>query len=226
MKQPRVTTMPETRPAPRDELTIFDLETGGFKRSHPTIQVAAITVDVALEGWPEVETIERKVKFDHVICEPKALELNSYDPEVWAREAIPAAQVRQDLEAFFKRHQTLQLIGKPKGGKPGRPYSLAKLGGHNVASFDMPRLVRLWGADFPPFCHWRPLDTLRLADWVFGCGRHSSRPENHKLPTLCAFFDIDPGQSHDALADARATVQLAQKLLALQAELGIGQRPE
>jgi DNA polymerase III epsilon subunit-like protein len=218
--------MTEERPATRDELTIFDLETGGFKRSHPTIQVAAITVDVALEGWPEVETIERKVKFDHVICEPKALELNHYDPEVWAREAVPAAQVRQDLEAFFKRHQTLELIGKSKGGNPGRPYKLAKVGGHNVKSFDLPRLVRLWGDAFPPFCHWRPLDTLQLAAWVFGSIQHPRRPLDHKLPTLCAFFDIEHGQAHDALADARATVQLAQKLLALQAELGIEARPE
>jgi DNA polymerase III epsilon subunit-like protein len=218
--------MTETQAEEKDEVAFFDLETGGFKKSQPTIQVAAIVVDIARDGWPEIERIEAKVQFDPEICDPRALELNHYDPEVWAREAVPAAQVRQDLEAFFKRHQTLDLIGKSKGGKPGRPYKLAKVGGHNVKSFDLPRLIRLWGDAFPPFCHWRSLDTLQLAAWVFGSGQHPRRPLDHKLPTLCAFFDIEHGQAHEALADVAATIQLAQKLLELQRTLGLGQRPE
>lgn len=217
----------KTRTDTRDEIVFLDTETGGFRRTHPIVQIAAIAVDVALEGWPEVERFEVKLQFDPKFCDAEALELNSYDPEIWAREAIPTEMARQRLDAFFRRHQTLQLIGRPKGDQPGRSYSSAKVGGHNVVKFDLPKLVPLWGTQFKPFAFWQALDTLQLAAWVFGTSaipleRFPSRhlPDNHKLPTLCAYFGIEHENAHDALGDVAATVELAKKLTAMSLEAG------
>ena len=43
--------------------------------------------------------------------------------------------------------------------------------------------------------------------------------KSHTLPTLCSFFDIDLAQSHEALADARATAAVLEKLAELSPAL-------
>ena len=45
------------------------------------------------------------------------------------------------------------------------------------------------------------------------------RVKNHTLPTLCSFFDIDLVNAHEALADAKATAAVLEKLAELSPAL-------
>ena len=187
-----------------------DLETGGLEPHHPTIQVAVVAIDHA---WNELETIEIKLRFDPGACDYGALELNSYEPEVWEREAVDVAHAQVDLQRFFGRHQTWNLVSKA-----GNAYRTARIAGHNAASFDAPRLKAVWNGSFCPFAWWYPTDTLQLALWHFARAvgerrDHRTPPRNYQLGTLCEYFGIASTGAHDALADARMTVRLARRLL-------------
>ena len=51
-------------------------------------------------------------------------------------------------------------------------------------------------------------DTMHLALWFFdNTGRPA--PKDYKLATLCERFNIPIGDTHEALADVRLTIQLA-----------------
>jgi DNA polymerase III epsilon subunit-like protein len=200
----------DSRSNARDEVCFFDLETGGVEDCHPTIQVAAVAVDISQPDWPVVESYEQKVEFDVDKCDTRAFELNHFDPKVWEKEAASPVKVRADMESFFRRHQTWQLISKA-----GNAYTTAKVAGHNIAAFDLPRLKKLWGKRFTPFCWWYPFDTYLAAVWKFGIAGASDAPENFRLETLCGHFGIkaSDGEAHDALVDVMITIELAKHLL-------------
>lgn len=183
----------------------FDTETAGVEDDHATIQIAA----VAERDWHELEVYEAKIQFDVAKADAEALKVNHYDEATWAREAKAEALVVHELGAFFNRHREITKISK----RTGRPYSVARLGGHNVASFDAPRLVAMfqrYGLFLAAAC-FEPLDTMHLARW------HALRlalpPANLQLPTLCAHFGIANPDAHDALADVRSCIAIARAVL-------------
>lgn len=191
---------------PTDHATIYvDIETGGVDRNHPVIQVAA----AAFRGREEVESFERKLRFNASACDPDALKMNSYDRETWAHHAVEPAVAVADLAAFTRRYATLKLTSKR-----GRPYTAAKVGGYNCATFDFPRLRRLvddhgvwWPARW-----WYPLDVYHRVIWWFEENDDRKEPENYQLPTVAAYFGIETDDAHDALADVRITAAVAARV--------------
>ncbi len=184
----------------------FDLETGGLDPArHPIVQIAAV---VASDAGEELETFERKLIVDPARCEPEALEMNSYDADQWADRAIPPDQACRDFGEFLRRHAAVE-----KMSRRGKPYRVARLGGHNVVTFDRPFIDGLFGVfkEFLP-ADFFMLDTLQLAVWWAASLPPDRRPENLKLATPCRHFGIDLTDGHDALADVRATVRLAWAL--------------
>lgn len=193
-------------------IVYFDLETGGLDRDkHPITQIAAVVV--AADG-AELETWQAKVQFDEREADPKALEINHYDPKVWAAEAIPTGVAEATLTALLKRHACLGMVSKA-----GKPYKVAQLAGHNAATFDGPFLQawykrRGWYLPADP----RVLCTMQLAQWV---GRAiGERPKSFKLVDCCELWAIPLEGAHDALADVRATAALARHLLGIIAKAG------
>ena len=182
----------------------FDLETGGVLDSHPDIQLAAIAVDE--ETWHELETFETKIAFDEKRCDPEALTLNHYTAEAWVGAPSEIATTRL-FTAFLNRHKSLSMVSKA-----GRPYTVAKLVGHNAASFDGPRLRRLYYRHqaFLP-ADPRVRDTCQRAFWYFD-ETGIAPPENYKLATLCRYFGVEVVESHEALADVRLTIALARAI--------------
>jgi len=137
----------------------FDLETAGLDPAHADIQLAA----VATEDFVEVDSFEAKIVFDLKAADPEALKINSYDEAVWRKEARPERDVVKRFASFLSQHATIEKMSK----KTGNPYRVAWLAGHNIASFDVPRLSamfkrhdRFLGAEI-----FRPLDTMQLAWW-------------------------------------------------------------
>lgn len=184
-------------------IVFFDLETGGLGDNHPDIQIAAVaTVD-----FEEVAAFESKIAFDVMTADPKALELNHYDPLLWHAEARPLQEVLESFAEFLRGYPELEMTSRA-----GRPYRVAQLAGHNAANFDAPRLQRAYRQAnlFLPGGY-RVLDTLQLALWSSMQGRLAVK--DFKLATLCEALGIDAAGAHDALADVRMAAALARKLL-------------
>lgn len=188
-------------------LIFFDIETGGLEMTHPIIQIAAIAVD---EEFAELDSIELKLRFDPMKADPEALKINHYDTLVWVSEAIEQADAVRRLAKFIEPHKAIEMVSKKP---PFRPYKVACLAGHNAATFDGPRLQRLF-RDHKAFLPADPrvLCTVQLAMWW--ALRHGVRPKSFKLGDLCEHFGIPiaAGEAHDALADVRLTIELTKKL--------------
>lgn len=184
----------------------FDFETGGVEPARPNIQLAA----VAVRDWAEVEAFEAKIAFDVAACDPAALELVGYDAARWAK-AEPEASVARRFRDFLARHADLRLVSKR-----GSTYSTCRLAGHNVATFDAPRLRAMMDAHlagaFWPGCWWYPLDTYQRAIWYF-TERGLALPDKFTLQALAAHFGISVASAHDALSDVRTCAALARVLV-------------
>ena len=78
--------------------------------------------------------------------------------------------------------------------------------GHNVASADLEALAGSCARYEIAMPEIRYMDTLELAQTYGSCKRFAL--ENYRLSSLCGYYRIDVGQSHDALCDTRACAEL------------------
>lgn len=188
-------------------LVFFDFETGGIEPSKPEIQLAAIAVD---SEFKEVAHFESKIAFNEADADPEALKMNHYTAEAW-KDAPPNDDVVRRFAAFSDKYKSVEMVSK----RTGRPYNVARLAGHNAATFDAPRLRRMFDATgcFAPF-HPIPLDTLQLALWKLQF--MEKKPKNFQLGTLCEFFGINPEGAHDALTDVRLSAALTKAIVSIK----------
>lgn len=189
-----------------DRIVFLDVETGGLEYQHPIIQIGAVAVS---EG--EIcDQFERKLLFEPKLCDAEALRLNRYNPAVWEKEAVPERHAVLEFKVFLRKHAAVRKVAK---GKKGRPYMVARVGGHNVEGFDGPRLLRLFkrSREYLPADIHRPLETRNRAIWWF-LENHRKPPEDFKLETLCRHFGINTDGAHDALRDAELAWLLADQL--------------
>lgn len=183
------------------ETVYFDFETSGLHAEAQNIQLAAIAVN---EKWEELETFERKIKFDESKAEATALSLNHYNREVWEKEAMDERVVQGQFNEFLNRHKSITCISK----RTQRTYKVARLAGHN-SSFDKDLLRKMYGEAFCP-AHPLVLDTMQLAMWHF----QNKGPQSDKftLTAILKHLQIPIPDAHDALADVRGSIALAKAL--------------
>lgn len=189
-----------------NKFVIFDLETGGLELKHPIIQIAAIAVDSA---WTELASYQAKIKFNEGDAEAEALEINHYDPKVWAREAKAESVVVTEFSAFLKQHATLEMTSK----RTGSTYYCAQLVAYNAA-FDKPRLDLMFKRNkaFLP-AHPRALCALQRAAWW--AVEKGIITEDLKLSTLAAHLNIKTDGAHDALVDTRLAAAVMKKIIGI-----------
>lgn len=182
----------------------FDFETGGTEPHHPNIQLAAI----AVRDWKEVDCFEQKIAFDMTNCDSEALRINGYTLKNW-KNAKPEQDVASAFVSFLQGNADLSLISQ----RTGNPYMVARLAGHNILTFDIPRLRKMLDSrGFWPGCWWYPLDTYQRAIWHF-TEQGLPMPKNFQLQTLASHFGIgSQGTAHEALADVRLCALVAEKL--------------
>lgn len=183
---------------------VCDLETGGTQPHHPNIQIAAIAINQ--ESGVEIDSFERKIQFNETAADPEALKMNHYDRAVWINEAQPSAKVARLFADWSQPYRSIEMKSKA-----GKPYYVAKLIGHNIVTFDLPRIRAMFGDSFFPFSYHCP-DTLQRALWFFEDHPELERPANLKLGTLCTYFGVPVAGAHEALSDVRMAAALARAI--------------
>lgn len=196
---------------PRMRAVVFDLETAGLTMDAPIIQIAAQAVTMPDFTVLDVP-FQRKLRFDpnDSNVSPEALEINSYDANVWAKEAIDPRAAMVAFSEYVKRYADLEMISK----RTGNPYSVARLVGYNSQGFDMPRIwdaAKRWNLFLA--AHPISLDVMQLAAWRY------PNAKSLKLQDVCEAAGLLVEDAHDALGDVKATIDLAQLLLAQPEEI-------
>lgn len=191
----------------------MDLETTGLDDDYQQdSEISQISL-VVIEHGEEVAVFERKLFFNPLYAQDRALEITKYDPKVWALEAVPAAQAVEELNQFCLDVGNFWHISNK-----GWQANYLPIFGHNIWIFDVPRLRKLFrehGHEYVPF--WpHPLDTYQLAVWYFFINReHLKRPPpvNFKLESVAEWFGIIHPNPHDALEDCRVNIKVGQRLM-------------
>ena len=170
------------------DLVYFDLETGGLDPIHnPIIQIAAYSPKLD-------ESFEVKLQFSEANATAEALGINSYDKEMWKKEAVPSNDAIQLFDTFLRKHS------------PGKRAILAAWNG---AKFDGPFLHMFVGRERLRNFHadYKVYDPMQLAMWVL------PELESHRLTAVAKAMKIDIEGAHDAMADVRMMFQVTQRLL-------------
>lgn len=193
------------------KVCFIDTETGGLERKHPTIQIGA----VAVENGAEVEAFEVKLRFKAEDADPEALAGNCYDAEIWEHEAVGVKEGYKGFLDFLGRHRTVRKTSR----NGNTTYTVARLGGYNIANFDYPRLRGYIGmlAEHDNTYRSVPADPYLLDVYQLACWLHAIRPlpvPDLKMQTLAAHYGIEVKEAHDALDDARTAAAVGRKVLA------------
>ncbi len=192
---------------PDERLVVVDIETGGLESWRPILQIAAIALNSQLH---ELETFEAKLRFRRRLVDPVALRKNNYSPELWRKSARPGRDVAADFAEFLRRHATVEI-----SAPGGQTYRVAQLVAHNAA-FDG-TFLKAWFERMGLFLpgHFRLLCTIQRAAWLFCEDKLLTPPKDYSLGTLCEYFGVPlrADQAHDALNDARATVDLYRAMM-------------
>lgn len=189
-----------------DKTIFFDIETAGLKWTAPTIQIAA----VAVENWETVDTFEVKILFDESApeIEQAALEKNSYNEGGWAVDGVAEAKAFRMFNDFCTKHADWERLSKAQ-----KPYKVARLGGYNVAAFDIPRVKKYYESrnQFWKAAWYYPTDVYHLALWYFAITKEAET-ESYTLESVSKYFGIDSEGAHDALIDCMNTVEVARQI--------------
>ncbi len=192
----------------KQKIVFFDFETTGLDpyKGSKIIQIGAVAIHESELLKPvgeieEIESFERKIIFDANCCSDFILDLIGYTPAKW-RAAVERDIALRDFKSFIGRHATVQA----------RYGLVTRLGGHNVAGFDMHFLKVAYGKRGPKI-DYHPVDTISMA--IISKILGNTKSSNLKLGTL---YKIATGGktldgAHDALVDVRASMTVAQYIL-------------
>jgi DNA polymerase III epsilon subunit-like protein len=196
-------------------LVIIDLETSGLDATqHDIVQIGAVALTPDMQQV--AECFEVKVQFDVDGADIDALQVNSYDAEVWQNTAVTPEQALHNFCAFLRRHSYVE-----KTSKAGRPYKVAQVAGHNAHQFDWP-FFWLWrarhGLDgiFVPADYFA-LDTLQMSLFLrlkMSAGKPVMKSQSLSLSEISERLglDVNSDQSHDALYDANLNTDVFFKM--------------
>lgn len=193
-----------------DRIVWIDIETDKLDPvAAQPIQVACIATDrVTLE---EIDSLELKVHFREYHADNDALKRNHYSYDIWYQESLSPDVALDTLTDFFAAHATRKRTSK----RSGNGYTTCEIGGHNIAMYDAIILANWYNRakEFCPAATWvtGPVDTMQWARAV-EFARGERWDGGFSLKALCERFGIALDNEHDAMADVKATVELARVL--------------
>jgi len=175
----------------------FDLETSGLNEWKHSITQAAFFCPHTQEQ------LELKIQFDENEADPKALEINHYNRDVWQREAVMVHAAVERISDYLRRHACVEKISK----KTGKPYQVAQLCAYNGKKFDGP-FLQAWFRKQNAFlaADYKILDTLALAEFML------PHLESHKLEVVAKELGCFRDGAHDAMIDVFMLCDVTQTL--------------
>jgi DNA polymerase-3 subunit epsilon len=202
----------------RRDIVFFDVETSGLDPDkHEILEIAAVRMRpcLPLEGHGmrrapeplasappagslatlfEIARMETRVIPIHIAdADPRALEINGYNPAVWDRSAV---SLEQALGRFA------EVCGPDK----------VMLAGHNAAKFDWPFMLKAFartGTALPLGLDYHMIDTASMAWPWFAAGLIPRT----SLETLCDYFGVSNDGAHRAGPDVDRTIQVYLQIL-------------
>lgn len=187
---------------------IYDLETSGLdEKRHDITQIAALAYN--LETLEAESAFEAKVQFDMDKASQEALSVNSYNKEVWDREAKSASIVARAFDSFVSSFKYSFV------SKRGNNVQTGFACGHNWSRFDGP-FLQAWYKRLSIWCPigFKGLDTLQLALALETIDSTVDFKDNYTLEGVAKTLGIQiKDDLHDAMADVRLTAKVLTELL-------------
>ncbi|MEX0918853.1 MAG: 3'-5' exonuclease [Candidatus Paceibacterota bacterium] len=185
----------------KHNLAFIDVETTGLDPlRHEIIELGCVVVEQKDRPGrgPELiikDELEYKIKPQNIeVADPQALRINGYNEGDW----LFAADLPQVMTDFADKVRSATFVA------------------HNVA-FDWPFIEQAFRkAEIANPMHYAKLDTVSIA---FARLYHRPEVQKFSLRALCEHFDIKNEKAHTALADAKATLAVYQKLFELQGDV-------
>lgn len=179
----------------KNNLAFVDIETTGFDPdTHEIIEIGLVLVKQIGDNGDKfeiIEEIELKVKPERIEdADPQALKVNGYDPSQW----VFAHSLKEAMTVFGEKTKDAIFVA------------------HNV-SFDLgfiDHAFKKTGVENQMF--YPKLDTISMA---YAKLHKNPQVEKFRLQKLCEYFGIKNERAHTALADARATFEVYEKLMNL-----------
>lgn len=180
----------------KSRLAFIDVETTGLIPSkHEIIELGCLVVrpldDSPRPKWEVVDELELKVKPVHLeTAEPEALRVNGYNDGDW----LFALSLEQAMKTLAEKIADTTVIAQ------------------NV-TFDWSFLEQAFAqTGVTPKVFYLKLD---LPSMVYGKLHADPKLQKLSLWSLSEYFGVKNASAHTALADARATFEIFQKLMAL-----------
>lgn len=179
----------------RNNLAFVDIETTGFDPDkHEIIELGLVLVKQIGDTGTQFEIlkeIELKIKPERIEdADPQALKVNGYDPSQW----IFANTLKEAMNIFRDNTED------------------ANFGAHNL-TFDysfIEHAFRVTETENKMF--YPKIDTISVA---YAKLHKNPQVEKFRLQKLCEYFGIKNERAHTALADAKATFLVYEKLMNL-----------
>jgi DNA polymerase III epsilon subunit-like protein len=178
---------PKKAPLPRRDLVFLDVETSGLNPyKHEIVEIAFVRTTWDCKPLKNFETKVLMQLPDN--ADPKALEINGYDEEVWKKDAVEGHVALDALQGFLD--PDVLVVGQN-------------------AQFDW-RFIQAaaedWSVELP--VPRAILCTLSMA-WPL---MTSGRITGVSLKSLCAYYRIPQPRAHRAMGDVEATIALYKRL--------------
>jgi len=179
------------------QLAFIDLETTGLEPDkHEIIEIGIVLVEQSISDEKKMkmevlEEFEVKVKPEHIEnADPVGLRINHYNEKDW----LFAADLQNALRTVSEKTKGAIMVG------------------HNVA-FDFAFLENAFERlGIENKMHYHKLDTISIA---FAKLYGHENIDKLSLRVLCEYLGIKNARAHSALSDARATLEVFQKLMEL-----------
>ena len=149
-------------------------------------------VKLEAETYKVLEEGDIKIKPSHIeTASPESLDVIGYDEEEWNREGV---DLKTGLEQFLSHTERCLLVA------------------HNLPADWMVLRRGIDQVGLKENFYYKGLDTFSLA---FAKLVNEPGFERYSLGELAKYFNVDEGQKHRAIDDARATAEVFKRLINL-----------